>query len=68
MKEEGLGSHQLILKCQTQGENNPLIEDSGDCGILSQGWTTISVKISSFIYLTRYCYVEWGERGRNNNT
>jgi hypothetical protein len=27
MKEAGLGNSQLILKCQTQGENNPLIED-----------------------------------------
>ena len=28
MKEAGLGNSQLILKCQTQGENNPLIEES----------------------------------------
>lgn len=33
MKEAGLGNSQLILKCQTQGENNPLIEDSRVCGI-----------------------------------
>lgn len=33
MKEAGLSNSQLILKCQTQGENNPLIEDSGVSGI-----------------------------------
>lgn len=60
MKEAGLSNSQLILKCQTQGENNPLIEDSTVCGIhmFSQGWTTISIKIFSFIYLTRFCTVE----------
>ena len=60
MKETGLSDSQPILKCQTQGENNPLIEDSTVCGIhmFSQEWTTISIKIFSFIYLTRYCTVE----------
>lgn len=33
MKETGLSNSQPILKCQTQGENNPLIEDSTVCGI-----------------------------------
>ena len=39
MKEAGLGNSHLILKCQTQSANNPLIEDSRVCGIhmFSQG-------------------------------
>lgn len=66
MKEAGLGNSQLILKCQTQGENNPLIEESRVCRIhmFSQWWTTISVKIFSFIYLTSYCFIEWDEGER----
>lgn len=66
MKEAGLGNSQLILKCQTQGENNSLIEDGGVCRIhiFSQGWAAISVKIFSLIYLTRYCSVEWDEEKR----
>lgn len=31
MKKAGLGNSQLILKCQTHGENNPLIEGSRVC-------------------------------------
>lgn len=66
MKEAGLGNSQLILKCQTQSANNPLIEDSRVCGIhmFSQGWKSISIKLFSFIYLTRYCSVEWDEGKR----
>lgn len=60
MKGAGLDNSWLILKCQIQGENNPLIEGSAVCGVhkFSQGCTTLSVKIFSFIYLTRNSSVE----------